>query len=90
VRLGAKLGVGCVTSVAGAASGGMVGVLVAKAVSSAHRCVPAEGLPACDWQVYMGWGAVIGLVTLPSLVLWHMRRGETGRGPGASVEGGDI
>jgi len=90
VRLGANLGVGCVTAVAGGASGGMVGVLVAKAVTAAHKCVPVEGLPACDWHLYFGWGVVIGVVTLPSLVLWHMRRGETGRGPGANVEGGDI
>ncbi len=68
--------VGCLTIVAGFASGGMIGVFVAKIVGSIRNCAPPAELPACDWQVYAGVGMLIGAVTLPVLALVRLRRGE--------------
>jgi hypothetical protein len=64
-----NIGVGCVTAVAGFFSGGMIAVLVGKFVGSMQGCKPPEGLPACNWWVYAGIGAVIGALTLPVLAL---------------------
>jgi hypothetical protein len=64
-----NVGVGCVTAVAGFFSGGMIAVFVGKVVGSVQRCQPPEGLPACNWWVYAGIGAVIGALTLPVLAL---------------------
>lgn len=68
--------VGCLTTVAGFASGGMIGVFVAKIVGSIRNCAPPAELPACDWQVYAAVGMLIGAVTLPVLALVRLRRGE--------------
>jgi hypothetical protein len=70
--LARNIGIGCVTTVAGFFSGGMIAVMVAKFVGSAQRCQPPEGLPACNWHVYAGVGALIGMVTLPVLALWRV------------------
>ena len=64
-----NFGVGCVTTVAGFFSGGMIGVFVAKVAGSMQGCKPPEGLPACNWWVYAGIGALIGALTLPVLAL---------------------
>jgi hypothetical protein len=69
-----NLGVGCVTTVAGFFSGAMIGALVAKMVGSMQGCRPAEGLPACNWWVYAGIGALIGALTLPVLALRRLAR----------------
>ena len=69
-----NIGVGCITTFAGFFSGGMVGVLVAKIVGSVQGCKPAEGLPACNWWVYAGVGAVLGALTLPVLALSRLNR----------------
>jgi hypothetical protein len=69
-----NLGVGCMTTMAGFFSGGMIAVLVAKFVGSAQGCRPPEGLPACNWWVYAGIGAVIGAITLPSIALAKLNR----------------
>jgi hypothetical protein len=69
-----NIGVGCVTTFAGFFSGGMIAVLVAKIVGSVQGCQPTEGLPACNWWVYAGIGAVIGALTLPVLVLVRLNR----------------
>jgi hypothetical protein len=58
--------------------GGMVGALVAKTVGSIRQCVPPEGFPACDTWSYAVPGAVIGVLVLPSLVLWRLWRGKAG------------
>jgi hypothetical protein len=73
-RRSRDVGVGCLTAVGGFFSGAMIGVFVGKVVSEVTRCPIAEGLPACNWQWFAGWGGVIGLVTLPALVLWRLRR----------------
>ena len=69
-----NLGVGCVTTIGGFFSGGMIGVFVGKVVGSVQGCQPIEGLPACNWWVYAGIGAVIGALTLPVLALTRLNR----------------
>jgi hypothetical protein len=69
-----NIGVGCVMTFAGFFSGGMIAVLIAKIVGSVNGCQPPEGLPACNWWVYAGIGAVIGALTLPVLVLARLNR----------------
>ena len=73
-----NIGVGCVTTVAGFFSGGMIGVFVAKVVGSTQGCRPAEGLPACNWYVYAGIGALIGALTLPVLALRRLTQPRAG------------
>jgi hypothetical protein len=58
----------------------MIGVLIAKFVGAAQKCVPTEGLPACNWHIYALVGGVIGFVTLPSLVLWRLTRNRARAG----------
>ena len=69
-----NVGVGCITTMAGFFSGGMIGVLIAKFVGSAQGCQPPEGLPACNWWMYAGVGALLGAVTLPILALGRLNR----------------
>jgi hypothetical protein len=73
-----NIGVGCVTTVAGFFSGGMIAVLVAKFVGSMQACKPPEGLPACNWWVYAGIGAVVGAITLPVVALRRLSRTRPG------------
>jgi len=74
-----NIGVGCITTGAGFFSGGMIAVLVAKFVGSAQGCQPPEGLPACNWWMYAGIGALVGAVTLPFLALRRLNRSRRGR-----------
>jgi hypothetical protein len=69
-----NIGVGCLTTMAGFFSGGMIAVLVGKFVGSVQGCRPPEGLPACNWWVYAGIGAVIGAITLPTIALGKLNR----------------
>jgi hypothetical protein len=73
-----NIGVGCVTAFAGFFSGGMIGVFVAKVVGSTQGCRPPEGLPACNWYVYAGIGALIGVLTLPVLALRRLTQTRAG------------
>lgn len=70
----ARIGVGCFTTFIGAISGAMIGVLIAVGVTFGTRCKPLEGLPACDWHIFAGWGALIGAISLPLLALSRLRR----------------
>jgi hypothetical protein len=67
------VGVGCITAVVGLVGGGMIAVLVSKIVGSVRQCAPQPetGAP-CDWSAYWTWGARIGFVLLPTIVLWRM------------------
>jgi hypothetical protein len=69
-----NIGVGCMTTLAGFFSGGIVGVLIGKIVGIIEGCKPVEGLPACNWWVYAGVGAVLGALTLPVLALSRLNR----------------
>lgn len=69
------LGVGCLSAIAGLAAGGMIAVLIAKVVGAVTGCrAEAETGAPCDWSVYWTWGARIGLILLPTIVVWRMRR----------------
>ncbi len=67
---------GGVTFVAGGFSGGMVGVFASVMMRELTQGPTCEGIPTCDWHVYMLAGAVLGALSLPALVLWRMRRTE--------------
>ena len=69
------LGVGCLTAVVGLVAGGMIAVLVAEIVGATTGCQPAAetGAP-CGWSTYWTWGARLGVILVPSIVLWRMRR----------------
>jgi len=69
------LGVGCLTAVAGLVAGGMIAVLVAKIVGGATGCKADldTGAP-CNWSVYWTWGARLGFILVPTIVLWRMRK----------------
>ena len=69
-----NIGVGCLTTVAGFFSGGMIAVMVGNFVGRMQGCKPPEGLPACNWWVYAGIGAVVGALTLPVLALRRLSR----------------
>lgn len=66
--LGRNLAIGCFMTPLGAMSGAMVGVLVSKIVAWLTKAPVCEGIPTCNWYVYAGWGALVGL-SLPVLVL---------------------
>jgi hypothetical protein len=74
-----NIGVGCMTTFAGFFSGGIIAVLIAKFVGSMQGCKPVEGLPACNWWVYAGVGAVLGALTLPVLALIRLNRRRSKR-----------
>ena len=71
---GRYVGLGCLMTVAGFFSGGMIGALVAKLVGMARGCTPMAGTPACDWHVYLLVGGLAGALTLPWLTINAVRR----------------
>jgi hypothetical protein len=76
-RGSAYVGVGCLMAVIGLAGGGMIAVLVAKIVGAIRGCVPdAETGAPCGWFIFAAWGAVSGLIILPSVAIWRMRHGK--------------
>jgi hypothetical protein len=84
-RAGRNFGVGCFMTIVGAFSGGMTGVLVAKAVDFFMRAPACADIPSCHWgQFFMG-GALVGAITLPTLVLMRLRRTD---GAGDNSQGG--
>jgi hypothetical protein len=72
------VGVGCFSTFAGFAGGGMIAVLIAKIVGALSRC-PADtetGAP-CNWFPYMVCGMIIGAVVVPIVSIWFFRRGRS-------------
>jgi hypothetical protein len=64
-------------AVIGLAGGGMIAVLVAKIVGAIRGCTPdAETGAPCGWFMYAVYGALTGLVVVPSVAIWRMRHGE--------------
>lgn len=78
IAFGRQVGLGCFSLFVGAFSGGMVAVLVGKFIDGALKAPTCEGLPSCNWYVYAGIGAIVGAVTLTTLVMWRLRRGKRG------------
>ena len=62
--------------------GGMIAVLLAKIVGGLRGCVPPEGLPACYTFEFWYPGAFIGLLGLPALALYRLRKGRKAAGGG--------
>jgi hypothetical protein len=84
-RIGRDIGVGCLTGVAGFFSGAMFAVLIAKIVGAVRDCPAGPSGQPCDWHVYAGIGGLIGMITLPSVALWRLRRTD---GPTRNSERG--
>ena len=73
----AYFGIGCLTALAGFAGGGMIAVLIAKIVGALTRCAAdAETGAPCNWGTYWIRGALIGMILLPAVALWRLRRGR--------------
>lgn len=72
------LGVGCFSLFAGFAGGGMIAVLIAKAVGALTRCpTEAETGAPCNWFTYAVFGAISGAVLVPLVSIWFFRRGRS-------------
>lgn len=73
----AYFGIGCLTAFSGFWAGAMIAVLVAKVVGALNKCAadPETGAP-CNWFTYAVFGAIIGMVVLPSIAIWLLRRGR--------------
>ncbi len=54
----------------------MIAVLIAKTVGAARGCTPPEGLPACNTFEFLYPGALVGLLGLPMLALYRLRKGR--------------
>ena len=66
---GRNVGIGCLMTPIGAMSGAMVAVLVSKIVAYFTKAPKCPDIPTCDWHVYAGVGALLGALSLPTLVL---------------------
>jgi hypothetical protein len=52
--------------------------MLAKIIGSINDCNPGEGLPACNWHVYAGYGVLAGVLLIPSLAFWRLRASARG------------
>ena len=68
------VGIGCFMTWIGFFSGAMIAVLVSKIVAFLTKAPKCDGIPTCNWYIYMLIGGAIGAVTLPWLVLSALRR----------------
>lgn len=71
--LARQVGIGCFMAFVGFFSGGMIGVLASKGVAFFTKAPKCDGIPTCDWYIYMFVGGAIGALTLPWLVVSAMR-----------------
>ncbi len=69
-----QVGIGCFMAVVGFFAGGMVGVLVSKIVAFFTKAPKCDGIPTCDWYIYMFVGGLLAALTLPWLVVSAMRQ----------------
>ena len=79
-RTARNVGVGCFGVLMGFFSGGMFGVLVAKIVDFFTRAPSCADLPSCNWAQFFFAGALIGALTLPTLILLRLRGSSGGAG----------
>ena len=47
--------------------------------SDALEYGPVEGFPACDFELYLQVGSLVGLVTLPAVILWRLWQSDAAR-----------
>ncbi len=59
-------------AIVGYFAGGMIGVAVAKMVGGFQNCAPAEGFPACNFQMYLQVGSMAGVIILPGFIVWRL------------------
>ncbi|NUP56133.1 MAG: hypothetical protein HOQ17_00700 [Gemmatimonadaceae bacterium] len=72
------LGVGCMTAIVGFFGTGMIAILVAKLVGGMTGCaVEAETGAPCNWLTYAVRGGVLGMILLPTFIIWRMRKTRT-------------
>ena len=72
------VGVGCITMVVGFFGTGMIAILLAKVVGGITGCaVEAETGAPCNWLTYAIRGGLLGMIGLPSLIIWRMRRARS-------------
>ena len=70
IRLAA---IGCFMAFIGFFSGGMIGVLLSKLMAFLTRAPACDGIPTCNWYIYMAVGGVLGMISLPWLVVGALR-----------------
>ena len=69
------VGVGCMTGVVGFFGTGMLAILLAKVIGYSHGCaVEAETGAPCNWFTYAIRGGLLGMVLLPTFIIWRMRK----------------
>jgi hypothetical protein len=71
-----NIGVGCFTTFIGFFGGAMISVLLSKIVSQALNEPQCEGLPTCNWLTWAARGGVVGMIILPTVSLWRLKRGD--------------
>lgn len=71
-----NMGVGCFTTLIGFFGGGMISVLIAKIVSQALNEPQCEALPTCNWLTWAARGGVAGMIILPTISVWRLKRGD--------------
>ena len=64
-----NVGIGCFMTFLGMVSGSMIGVLVSKIVAWFAKAPSCPEIPTCDWHIYAGIGALLGAISLPTLVI---------------------
>ena len=65
--------IGCFMAPVGFFSGGMIAAFVSKVLAYVTPAKACEGVPACNWLEFTVVGGVIGMLTLPVLVMWALR-----------------
>jgi heme/copper-type cytochrome/quinol oxidase subunit 2 len=59
---------------------GVIAVLLAKAVGWANGCAPdADTGAPCNWLTFWLRGAIVGIIVVPTVVIWRMRKARTAR-----------
>jgi hypothetical protein len=72
------LGVGCMTAIVGFFGTGMIAILVAKVVGGMTGCATeAETGAPCNWLTYAVRGGVLGMILLPTFIIWRMRKARS-------------
>ena len=79
-----KVAIGCFTAWLGLCSGAMVAALLSKFTAFMAKAPECGGIPSCNWYIWAAVGGLIGMVSLPALVLWTL--GKPGKA-GKSDEG---
>jgi len=68
-----QFAIGCFMAFIGFFSGGMIGVLISKAVAFFAKAPSCDGIPTCNWYIYMAVGGALGAISLPWLVVGALR-----------------